>query len=612
MADIINVLPDSVANQIAAGEVIVRPASVVKELLENSVDAGATDIKLIINDAGKTLIQVIDNGKGMSETDARLCFERHATSKLRKIDDLYELITKGFRGEALAAIAAVAQVELKSRLPEADAGTIIEIEGSVCKKQEPIACATGTSIAVKNLFFNVPARRNFLKSNNLETKHIIEEFERVALPHHNLSWSLMHNGLEVYNLRPGNLRQRICALYGAAYNERLVPVNEDTSIIAVTGFIGKPEFAKRKRGEQYFFINDRYIRNAFLHHAVNAGFEDLLPKETFPSYWLNITINPATIDINIHPTKTEINFEDEKSVYSILRATIKQSLGKYSISPTLDFEQEKSFDLPLSKLQSLPQAPQLSVNKDYNPFNLDNYVAPRKLSTFEQQTNVTKSWDILQRELSKSGSEPLPTRSTFDQEHFNTHEHFDFVQLLNTYIVVRNPLELLLIDQQLAHEKIIYHRVLAQLHAEHTAMQQKLFPTTLELNAQDTLVLQELLPQLQKIGFEINEFGGNSFVVNGMPSYFNFDGEQNVIEKIIEQYKNNSTEFKQEAQSRLAMSVAMGLSIKRGSLLSKEELKKIYKDLLLCPNYETTNTGKPIVVRLNKALVQALFERKSQ
>jgi DNA mismatch repair protein MutL len=376
MKDIIRLLPDSVANQIAAGEVIQRPASAVKELIENAIDAGATSIQLIIKDAGKSLIQVIDNGSGMSETDARMCFERHATSKITRAEDLFEIKTMGFRGEAMASIAAVAQVELKSRQHDRDTGTLLQIEGSKVILQEPCACQPGTSISVKNLYFNIPARRNFLKSNASETRHIVEEFQRVAIARPDLGFSMFHDGIEVFRLTPGNLRQRIMGIYGNNYNERMVPVQEETTILNLSGFVLKPEFARKTRGEQYFFVNNRFIKNGYLNHAVSDAFEDLLPAGSFPSYFIMIEIDPAKIDINIHPTKTEIKFDDEKSVYAIIRASVKRSLGKFSVTPSLDFEQETAFNIPVSMYRQEPKLPGITVNPAYNPFK-NNDAPPR-------------------------------------------------------------------------------------------------------------------------------------------------------------------------------------------------------------------------------------------
>ena len=369
MADIIKILPDSVANQIAAGEVIQRPASVVKELLENCLDAEASDIQLIIKDSGRTLIQVTDNGKGMSETDARLCFERHSTSKIKESKDLFSIRTMGFRGEALASIAAIAQVELKSKLPNEEIGTEIHIEGSEVKSQHECSCPVGTSISVKNIFYNVPARRNFLKSEQVEFNHVVEEFQRVSLGFYETAFSLFHNNKEIFHLQgKTSLRQRITAIFGKSYNERLIPVDQTTEYIKISGFIGKPEFAKKHRGEQYFFVNNRFIKHAYLNHAVTNAFTELIPSTAYPTYFIFIDVDPKSIDINIHPTKTEINFREEKMIYAVLFSTIKQSLGKFNITPTIDFELEKTFDLPSEYKNMPPKQPQIKINPDYNPF----------------------------------------------------------------------------------------------------------------------------------------------------------------------------------------------------------------------------------------------------
>ncbi|HEY4798818.1 MAG TPA: DNA mismatch repair endonuclease MutL, partial [Bacteroidia bacterium] len=393
MPDIIQLLPDSVANQIAAGEVIQRPASAVKELLENSIDAKSTDIKLIVKDAGRTLIQVIDNGIGMSETDARMCFERHATSKIKSADDLFQIKTMGFRGEAMASIAGVAQVELKTKRAEDQLGTQIEIEGSELKSQTQCACPKGTVISIKNLFFNVPARRNFLKSDAVEIRHIMEEFQRIAIAHPEIAFSLHHNTAELFHLEKGTLRQRLVGIFGESYNQKLVPVQEDTTIVKVTGFIGKPEFARKTRGEQFFFVNNRFIKSPYLHHAVQNSYEQLLPKDAFPSYFINMEVDPKSIDVNIHPTKTEIKFEDERSVYTIIRAAVKQSLGKYNIAPSLDFEQEVSIELPKKKSleEVLANPPTIRINKEYNPFREEEKKEDRRSQFFTASPEIRKA-----------------------------------------------------------------------------------------------------------------------------------------------------------------------------------------------------------------------------
>lgn len=396
MSDIIQLLPDHVANQIAAGEVVQRPASVVKELLENSIDSGATSIKLILKDAGKTLIQVIDNGKGMSVTDARLSFERHATSKIRSAEDLFQLHTKGFRGEALASIAAIAHVEMKTKLEDIELGTHIKIEGSKVNYQEAIATSKGTSIAVKNLFYNIPARRNFLKSDIVETRHVIDEFQRVALAHPEIAFSFHHNGNEIYHLNDSNLRKRIVSIFGSKMNEKLVPIDEETELISMEGFVAKPEYAKKKRGEQFFFVNNRFVKSAYLHHAVISAFDGLLEHGAHPSYFLYLTVPTKSIDINIHPTKTEIKFDDEKAIYAILRATVKHSLGQYSIAPVLDFNRDSTLDTPytFNKNQAAPSAPKISVDPNYNPFKSETLRAPSTGSSYVPKKE-TSNWESL-------------------------------------------------------------------------------------------------------------------------------------------------------------------------------------------------------------------------
>ena len=409
MSDVIQLLPDSVANQIAAGEVVQRPASAVKELLENAIDAKADNISLVIKDAGKALIQVIDNGIGMSPTDARLSFERHATSKIKSADDLFKIETKGFRGEALASIAAIAQVELKTKDSQSDLGTQIIVEGSEVKEQEACTCAQGTAISVKNLFFNVPARRNFLKSNAVETKHIIEEFQRVAMVHADISFSMYNNGNEVFNLPKGSFRQRIVGVFGKKYNQRLVPIEEKTEIVNIEGFVSKPEFARKTRGEQYFFVNDRFIKSGYLNHAVQNAFDQLLSKDQFPSYFLKLKINPSKIDINIHPTKTEIKFEDERSIYAIVRTAIKQALGKHNIAPTLDFEQETTFNTPLLKQSDMVKAPTIKVNPNYNPFESKSERSSTAAPSYKKES--TQNWKSLYSSFEKDTQEIAANQS---------------------------------------------------------------------------------------------------------------------------------------------------------------------------------------------------------
>lgn len=600
--DIIKLLPDSVANQIAAGEVIQRPASAVKELMENAIDSGADTIKLIIKDAGKTLIQVIDNGCGMSETDARMSFERHATSKLNNADDLFNIRTKGFRGEALASIAAVAQVELRTRRHEDETGTLIEIEGSSVKKQEMVATPAGTAFLVKNLFYNVPARRNFLKSNAQETRHIIEEFQRVALPHHPINFAMHHDGLEVFNIKAGNFRQRICSIFGANYNERLVPIEEETNIVKITGFVGKPEFAKKIRGEQYFFVNNRFIKDAYLNHAVNSGFEDMLQKDCFPSYFIKIEIDPARIDVNIHPTKTEIKFDDDRSIYAIIRAAVKRALGKFSISPSLDFETESSFELPLSQLGQMPKAPQIKINPNYNPFNAEPKESSSTLRKSIDQPFERKfsNW----QELYKGLDEMEPIIEQQQSLHDTAKPTIVFeknqncFQLYNKYIAFTSHSTLVIVNQQAAHERVLYENNLQALQSNKSISQQQLFPQTFELNANDFQLMEELENDLKILGFDLNVFGTNTYVIHGTPAYVEAGKELKLLESLLDQFKMNAKSFRIDKQNHIAKSIARSLAIKEGVSLSDKEMKHLLEELFQCNHPELSINGGRVLVTI--------------
>ncbi len=601
MADIIHLLPDHVANQIAAGEVIQRPASAVKEMLENSVDAGSDEISLILRDAGKTLIHVIDNGNGMSDTDARLCFERHATSKIRKVDDLYSLHTMGFRGEALASIAAVAQVELKTRLAQAEVGVRILIEGSECKVQEACASPKGTSLAIRNLFYNVPARRNFLKSNQVETRHILEEFTRVALANPGVRFTLHHNDIQLFDVRSGNFRQRIASIFGNQYNERLVPVEEDTSIVKLEGFIGKPEFARKNRGEQYFFVNNRFIKDNYLHHAVNAAYESLIPKDAYPSYWLNLQLDPSTIDVNIHPTKTEIKFVDDKSVYAILRAAVKRALGRFSISPSLDFDQERSFDLPLEKLQSAPIAPTVRINTEYNPFRPETMHLPK------QEVPSVRAWPVTDSRAAVSWNElhrRLDERTSVSQEEIAVDELIHFLEeapeeLFNQtgagVVTVARPDRVLLVDLKGALERIQFERYEAALDSKPMHTQQQLFPQRMQFSPLDAALLEELLPELRKLGFDLAPFGDNEYVVHGIPADLSSGQEKDVLQELFEQYRNNSDRLQISSREQLCRSLARSMVHKSMRQYSGKELRRILIDLFHCKNARYSMQGKLIV-----------------
>lgn len=610
MSDIIHLLPDSVANQIAAGEVIQRPASAVKELLENAIDAGSDTITLVIKDAGKTLIQVIDNGSGMSETDARLSFERHATSKISCADDLFNLNTKGFRGEALASIAAIAQVELKTKKEGLDLGTKIIIEGSEVKEQEPCSASKGTSFSIKNLFFNVPARRNFLKSNPVEIKHIIDEFQRVALAHPNISFSMYNAENEVFNLKKGSFRQRIVGVFGEKYNQKLVPVAESTDIVIIDGFVSKPEFAKKTRGEQYFFVNDRFIKNAYLNHAVQNAYDQLLSKDQFPSYFINLKIDPSKIDINIHPTKTEIKFEDERSIYAIIRTSVKQALGKYNISPTLDFEQETSFDIPLSKRMDTIKAPTIKVNPNYNPFSTDVSNPNKSFNGGAIRTAAkqeSKNWESLYDNFEKSTTEIIEHQpqenveqqvisSNWDEE---TERNRTLLQLHKKYIFTQLKSGYLIIDQQRAHERVLYEKFTAQLKTKKSSSQQLLFPETIEFTSADGELLNEIKPEISALGFVMDKVGRSSFVISGVPSEIKEQNIKQTIEKLLEQFKLNNSELKLDKKENLATSLARSASIKAGQYLNIEEMNNLVDNLFACEMPYSLPNGKPTIISLN-------------
>lgn len=611
MADVIHLLPDSVANQIAAGEVVQRPASAVKELLENSVDAGASIIKLIVKDAGKTLLQVIDNGKGMSATDARLCFERHATSKIQKADDLFNLSTKGFRGEALASIAAIAQVELKTKQATEDLATLIEIEGNEVKQQEFCSAPEGTSIAVKNLFYNVPARRNFLKSDPVEFRHIIEEFQRVALPHPEIAFSLYHNGQEVFHLQQGNLRQRIIAIFGNSYNERLVPVDEDTSIVNVGGFVGKPQFAKKSRGEQYFFLNNRFIKSSYLHHAIQMAFAELLTADSFASYFLLLEVDPKTIDVNIHPTKTEVKFEDERLVYSILRSAVKRALGKYNIAPTLDFDKETTFDfIPLPK-DATVKLPTISVNPDYNPFaekqeTTKHTVLQKNLDQPSFEQFMAEKNNVSQQEMMSENETTvlLPENETQVLQDASLH-----YQLHNAYVLTHIKTGFMIIDQQHAHERVLYERYVKQMNANHSASQQLLFPVNVELNAADYELMLQLADEIKLLGFDFSEFGKNTLIVHGIPADLTEHSTRQMIEQLINNFKNNEQELNLDKRDNLAQAMARSMGIKTGQKLTNEEMANLVNELFACQMPYSSPQSKPTLTTFALTDLERRFKK---
>jgi DNA mismatch repair protein MutL len=620
VADIIQLLPDNIANQIAAGEVIQRPASAVKELLENAADAGATEIRLFITDAGKAQIQVIDNGKGMSETDARMAFERHATSKIRNIEDLFRIKTMGFRGEALASIAAVAQVELKTKRAEDELGTYIEIENSEVKKQELCACAMGTSISMKNLFFNVPARRNFLKSNAAEMRHIVDEFIRVAMAFPAIFFSMSSNGQEVFHLEAGSLKQRIVQILGSAYNAKLVSVNEETDYMNIYGFVGKPETARKTRGDQYFFVNSRFIRSAYLNHAVNSAFDEMIAKDSFPSYVLYIDLDPSQIDINVHPTKQEIKFEDEKIIYAFVQAAVKHALAQFSIAPSLDFTLN-------AEIQGLD-----AVSKPFTTDKKDAATSSNLFKTFTQKNqahfiegnerNELKHWREFY-DSSKSGVGSLESDSfkntTSSPQRLQTPDSklqtlsvlpdTTLLQLHNTYIIASTNSGFLLVHQQLAHERILYERYGMAAHGQQMATQQSLFPVTLALGGSDAALLADLLPDLQTIGYQVEPFGNNSFVIQGIPADVLPGNEKNAIELLIEQFKHFSSDIKFSKREKLVRCLARQQAIKAGQSLTQKEMLVLVEELFTCSSPNVTPTGSPTYLEFKEDYLDRMFGR---
>ncbi|WP_333819040.1 DNA mismatch repair endonuclease MutL [Ohtaekwangia sp.] len=589
MPDIIQLLPDSIANQIAAGEVVQRPASAVKELIENSIDAGATTIKLIVKEAGKSLLQVIDDGSGMSETDARMSLERHATSKIRKAEDLFALYTMGFRGEALASIAAVAQVEIKTRLADQELGTCIVVEGSDIKKQEPVACEKGTSIAVKNLFYNIPARRNFLKSNPVELKHIIEEFQRLALAHPEISFSMIHGDERIYDLPATKLSQRIVNLFGKSYQEQLATCQEETENVKVQGYVGKPDFARKTRGEQFLFVNNRFIRSNYLNHAVMNAFEGLISENSFPFYVLFIHMDPKHIDVNVHPTKTEIKFDDERAVYAVVRAAVRQAIGSHNLTPAIDFNADVNFITKLNNANN--QSKQVYFEERFSTAlhrsNTENweklFETPEIKPTIRQQDEITAPQPQTLRFESAINQSSQATAS----------EERTLFQLHARYLVKQVRSGMMIIDQQAAHERILFEKFLNQLKNKSGQSQQSLFPQAITLSAADFALALEMQPEIEALGFRFDVFGKNTLVVNGVPTTVQGGNEKDLFEGLIEQFKVNQSELELPLQENLARALARRASIKAGQPLVREEMQALVDSLFACSTSNYSPDGKP-------------------
>ncbi len=645
MSDIIQLLPDSIANQIAAGEVIQRPASAVKELLENAIDAGASTIKLILKDAGKTLIQVIDDGCGMSETDARMSFERHATSKIREAADLFNIRTMGFRGEALASIASIAQVELRTRRRTDELGVKIVIEGFELKGQEPCQCPAGTNFQIKNLFYNVPARRNFLKSNTVELRHIMDEFERVAMANPNVFFSFHHNGQEIFHLSAGNLRQRIVGLFGKDTNKKLVPVEEETDVVRITGFVGKPEFSKKTRGEQFFFVNNRFIKSQYLNHAVQSAFEDLLAKDSFPSYYVFIEIDPSRIDINVHPTKQEIKFEDERIVYNYLKVAVRHALGQSAVTPMLDFDQEQGLGQPYTIPRTAVRNPEpYRGNFDTRQSSFEqvkndlNFKKPSSLdrSNLENWEKLYEVFDVKVTETYENAPQP-PVYNEFGQENENYGGESDTLtfesnfessgnaptlddtegsfskqqrepyQVHGIYILIHIKSGFLLIDQQSASERILYEKYLTLLEEKQVSTQTQLFPKTLHFSPSDSAILREILPEINRLGFDVQEFGSDTFIVHGLPSdWTHHKDEQKIIETLLEQYKAE-VDFQLNISERIARSMARSAAVKRGNNLSIREMQELIDQLFACAMPFKSPSGKNCFISYDLEELQKQF-----
>ena len=600
MPDIIQLLPDSIANQIAAGEVVQRPASAAKELMENAIDAKATSIKLIVKEAGKILLQVIDNGMGMSETDARMSLERHATSKIRKAEDLFTIRTMGFRGEALASIAAVSQLELKTRLASQDLGTLLVVEGSEVKKQEAVACEVGTSISIKNLFYNIPARRNFLKSNPVELRHIIDEFHHLALAHPQVAFTFIQGDEIVYDLPPAKLTQRIITLFGKSYQEQLAACQEETTLVKVTGYIGRPEAARKTRGEQFIFVNQRFIKNNYLGHAVSSAFEGLLQDNSFPFYVLFIEIDPKHIDVNVHPTKTEIKFDDERAVYAVVRSAVKQALGAHNLSPALDFIGDVNMVNKLNSSQSLTKEQYFNeqFGNSLQRSNLSNW---EKL--FEGETPSSRLFSNPQPEpkvlmrfessINKEGQIPVTEEKTVFQLH-------------QKYILREVKNGLMIIDQQSAHERVLFEKYMLQLKGSPGSSQQSLFPQAISLSASDFALVMEMELEIMTLGFRFEVFGKNTVLVSGIPTETS-GNEKELFEGLLEQFKLNQSELSIPLGENLAQSLAKRTSIKTGQKLLKEEMDAIVQGLFACRTPNFSPEGKPTFFIFDSSKIENYF-----
>ena len=624
MSDIIKLLPDSVANQIAAGEVIQRPSSVIKELVENSIDAGADDIHIILKEAGRSLIQVIDNGKGMSATDARLAFERHSTSKITCAEDLFSLHTMGFRGEALASIAAISQLELKTCRKEDSIGTKLLISASKCEKQEPEMCPVGANFIIKNLFFNVPARRKFLKSNQVELSNIIKEFEKLALVNHNVSFTLVHNDTTIYKLLGGSFKQRIIDLFGRSLDMQLIPLKLDTSLIKIDGFISKPENSRKRNALQYFFVNGRYMRHPYFHKAVLTSYDELIANDVQPNYFLNFTVEPESIDVNIHPTKTEIKFENEAPIWQILSAAVKETLGKFSVVPSIDFDTEDAPEIPAFTNDTECTKPNIDFDPTYNPFE----VSKSKVNSGyrSQLPNSLKNWEILGEGFTKSkiyqpDEEPLSpepmvelpikdnfiSSSIFSDNADEVKNNIICFQLNGKYIVSSVISGIILVDQHRAHVKVLYERYLKQIERDEIVSQGIMFPVMLHLTPAQGAVMGEITDGLNKLGFNLSHLGGNDWTVNGMPTGVEKLDIEDTILQVIDEVNESGKELSAKLFDKIALSVARSGAIPYGKKLSNSEAEALVEDLLALPDPNYTPDGKKVINTLSLEQINKMF-----
>ena len=602
MSDIIHLLPDSIANQIAAGEVIQRPASVVKELVENAIDAKATHIQIVIKDAGRTIIQVIDNGKGMSETDARMAFERHATSKIQEASDLFALTTMGFRGEALPSISAIAQVEIKTRTSDREVGTLIKIAGSRVESQEPTSAPEGTSITVKNLFFNVPARRKFLKRNETERRNILVEIERVALAHPDIEFKLIDDGVTLLQLPATGLRQRITQLIGKKIDQQLLEINIDTTLVKIFGYITKPEFARKRGSNQFFFANGRYMRHPYFHKAITVAFENLIQPTERPNYFIYIQVDPDTIDVNIHPTKTEIKFENEQAIWQILMVSIKESLGKFNAVPSIDFDTEGSIPIPVFDKERQIRSPQVNVDPNYNPFKQRAYTPPPRMNWEELYKDFEKDVDIAADDEDEN-RETSPLNFTKELESNLPEMHSDafpdYYQYKQKYIFTSVKSGLMIIDQRRAHIRILFDKYLESIVQKKGISQRVLFPEMIELSASEAAIIPSIKEDLESLGFEISNLGNNTYAIQGVPSEIENPDVARLIKTMLANIIETGLDVKSEIQEKLALSFARSVAINYGKPLSVEEITDIVNRLFACPTPNFTPDGKKILTVLD-------------